>query len=50
MNILILGAKSDIARALAHEYAKQGHHLYLAARNIDNLKDDINDSQASKNP
>lgn len=49
MNILILGAKSDIARALAHEYAKQGHHLYLAARNIDDLKDDINDLQIRYN-
>lgn len=29
---LILGAKSDIARAVAHEWARNGHHLYLAGR------------------
>lgn len=43
MNILILGAKSDIARALAHEYAKNGHHLYLAARNSHTLAADVSD-------
>ena len=31
--ILILGAKSDIAKAIAVEYAKAGYDLYLAARN-----------------
>jgi len=30
--VLIVGAKSDIAKALAHEYARQGFDLYLAAR------------------
>lgn len=30
---LILGAKSDIARALAHTFAAEGFHLYLAGRN-----------------
>ena len=30
--ILIIGAKSDIARAVARKYAKSGHNLYLAAR------------------
>lgn len=30
---LILGAKSDIARALAHVYAQNGFNLYLAGRN-----------------
>lgn len=29
---LILGAKSDIARAIAHVWAQNGHHLYLAGR------------------
>lgn len=29
---LILGAKSDIARAIAHEWARNGHPLYLAGR------------------
>jgi len=31
--VLIVGAKSDIAKAIAKEYAKQGYDLYLAARN-----------------
>lgn len=30
--ILIIGAKSDIARATAREYARHGYDLYLAAR------------------
>lgn len=29
---LILGAKSDIARAIAHAFAEKGFHLYLAGR------------------
>ncbi len=43
MNILILGAKSDVARALAHEYAQNGHNLYLAARNSHSLAADVSD-------
>jgi len=31
--ILILGAKSDIAKAIARTYAKHGYNIYLAARN-----------------
>ncbi len=31
-SILVLGATSDIARAIAKEYGKQGYQLYLAAR------------------
>jgi len=30
--VLIIGAKSDIAKAVARQYAKQGYDLYLAAR------------------
>ena len=37
--ILIIGAKSDIAKATAREYAKNGYDLYLAARNSDELKE-----------
>jgi hypothetical protein len=37
--ILIVGAKSDIAKATAREYAKHGYDLYLAARNSDELKE-----------
>ena len=38
--VLIVGAKSDIARAIAKEYAKHGYDLYLAARKI-NLLDEF---------
>ena len=41
--LLIVGAKSDIARALAHTYAKAGYDLYLAARNIESLESVVND-------
>lgn len=36
--ILIIGAKSDIAKATAREYAKHGYDLYLAARNVSELE------------
>lgn len=35
--LLIIGARSDIARACAREYAKNGYDLYLAARNAAEL-------------
>jgi len=35
--VLIIGAKSDIAKATAREYAKNGYNLYLAARNVEEL-------------
>ncbi len=35
--ILIIGAKSDIAKELARKYAKNGYDLYLAARDVENL-------------
>lgn len=35
--LLIIGARSDIARACAREYARNGYDLYLAARNADEL-------------
>jgi decaprenylphospho-beta-D-erythro-pentofuranosid-2-ulose 2-reductase len=38
--VLILGAKSDIARAIAHRFAKDGYDLQLAARRVDALSDD----------
>ncbi len=43
--VLIVGAKSDMATATAREYAKGGYHIYLSARNCEELKDlatDIN--------
>lgn len=41
--ILIIGAKSDIAKATAKEYAKQGYDLYLAARDSSELEEFAND-------
>ena len=41
--VLIIGAKSDIAKACAREYAKNGYDLYLAGRNISELKDFVKD-------
>lgn len=38
-HLLILGAKSDIAKALAKEYARQGYHLILAGRQIEELSE-----------
>ena len=37
--ILIIGAKSDIAKALAKKYAENGYNIYLAARNSYKLKE-----------
>lgn len=41
--VLIIGAKSDIAKATAREYAKNGYNLYLAARNSSELEEFAND-------
>ena len=41
--VLIVGAKSDIAKATAREYAKHGYDLYLAARNASELEEFAND-------
>ena len=43
--ILIVGAKSDIAKALAKEYAKNDYNLYLAARNVKELESFASDIQ-----
>jgi len=42
--VLIIGAKSDIAKEVARVYAKNGYNLYLAAREspaLEDLKQDI---------
>jgi len=42
--VLIIGAKSDIAKEVARVYAKNGYNLYLAARessSLEDLKQDI---------
>lgn len=41
--VLIIGAKSDIAKALAKIYAKNDYDLYLCGRNINKLDDFSND-------
>ncbi len=42
-HVLILGATSDIANALAHKYASQGYHPILAARQSERLKEAATD-------
>jgi len=41
--VLIVGAKSDTAKALAREYAQHGYGLYLAARKSSELNDFVSD-------
>jgi len=43
--VLILGAHSDIAMAIAHRFAQDGHNLQLAGRKIETRKLDCNDIQ-----
>lgn len=43
LSVLILGAASDIARAIAHSYGRQGRNLVLAARNSVRLQRDASD-------
>jgi len=47
--VLIIGAKSDIAKAVAREYAKNGYDLYLAARNVSELEGFKKDIQIRSN-
>lgn len=41
--LLIIGASSDIAKALTHVYAKEQYCFYLAGRNVDELVKDAAD-------
>jgi len=41
--VLILGARSDIGRAIAHRFAEAGYNLQLAARDHQRLEADVND-------
>jgi decaprenylphospho-beta-D-erythro-pentofuranosid-2-ulose 2-reductase len=43
--VLILGARSDIARAAAHKFASLGHPLQLAARSARSLEADRTDME-----
>ena len=47
--LLILGAKSDIAKAVAHKFAQNGFNIYLAARNHQGLERDITDIEIRYN-
>lgn len=47
--VLIIGAKSDIAKEVAKVYAKNGYNLYLAGRNIQELKGFAGDIQIRNN-
>ena len=41
--VLILGARSDIGKAVAHKFAALGHPIQLAARKVHTLQDDKTD-------
>ena len=41
--ILIIGAKSDIEKAVSKKYAENGYNLYLAARKSSELHNFAND-------
>jgi decaprenylphospho-beta-D-erythro-pentofuranosid-2-ulose 2-reductase len=47
--VLILGARSDIGKAVAHEFASLGHLVQLAARNADTLEVDKADMELRHN-
>lgn len=47
--VLIIGAKSDIAKEVARTYAKNGYNLYLAGRNITELEDLAEDIRVRSN-
>lgn len=48
-NLLVLGALSDIARAVAHRYAREGYSLTLAARDPQRLEADAADLRIRHN-
>ncbi len=43
--VLILGARSDIGKAVAHKFAALGYPVQLAARNASTLEDDKSDME-----
>jgi decaprenylphospho-beta-D-erythro-pentofuranosid-2-ulose 2-reductase len=47
--ILILGARSDIGRAVAHKFAALGHPIQLAVRNIETLAAEKTDMELRHN-
>ena len=42
-SVLILGARSDIGKAVAHQFASSGYPIQLAARQVNTLADDKTD-------
>lgn len=48
-HVLILGATSDIAKALAHKFAAQGFHAILAARKAERLQETATDIKIRHN-
>ncbi len=42
-SVLILGSRSDISLAMAHEFAQESFNIQLAARNVESLKRDKDD-------
>jgi len=47
--LLILGANSDIANAIAHKFAQEGYNLYLASRDTEKLKVNAKDIEVRYN-
>jgi short-subunit dehydrogenase len=47
--VLIIGAKSDIAKEVAREFAYNGYNLYLAGKEIDSLKEFATDIKIRSN-
>lgn len=47
--VLILGARSDIGKAVAHKYAARGHPIQLAVRNVETLAEDKTDMELRYN-
>ena len=47
--VLILGARSDIAISVAHQFAKIGYNIQLAARNVKSLETDKSDIEIRYN-
>ena len=47
--VLIIGARSDIGKALAHAFAANGHPMLLAARNANSLENDKADLELRYN-
>ena len=47
--VLIIGAKSDIAKAVSRQYAQNGYNLYLAGRNINEAEELSTDIKVRSN-